>query len=143
MIEKGLYSALAQNVTIGSRVVDRIFPVEIAKGALMPVIAYQGVASSAIATLEGRNQLQTRRFQFDVYSDDYFESRTLSTVVKQLLVPSGDVRPDNFYPFTLPDGTLVTGSQLHIDSDFPPEPGVEGVVYRALLDIELTFVEAT
>ena len=140
--EDGLYQFLNHDSTIAGLTQGRIYGVMIPAKAsgIYPCIVHLMVASDPIESLDGDNPTETRRFQFDCYGRTRKESRLLSRAVRSLLVPKSDGSGSTpTVSYDLPDGTHVQSARLHIDQDLPFEVGGGGYVFRALLDIELTY----
>jgi hypothetical protein len=145
MIEKGLYQFLAADAGVSNIVGNRIFPILMPEGAKLPAVVFLKVASVPIESLDGDDPTEAARYQFDCYSSmpNYYTSRQLAKAVRSLLVPKADQSGTTAeVPYSLPDGTVIQAVHLHDDRDLPFEEGPQTWVYRALLDIEFTFVPA-
>lgn len=145
MIETdGLFLFLTNNPTVSALVGQRVYGGMLPLGYTLPAVVYSIVSTEPFESLEGDNPAEIRRFQFDCFAKDYKSSRLLSRAVRSLLVPksdgSGSTQTVNF---SLPDGTTVQASRLHIDNDLAPEEGAGGsggTIFRALLDIEISYL---
>ena len=139
--EDGLYQFLSSDATVNAMVAGRIYGVMLpALDYKLPAIVHLMVASEAIESLDGDSPTETRRFQFDCYGRTRKESRVLSHAVRSLLVPKSDGSgTTTTVTYDLPDGTHIQAARLHIDQDLPFETGEGGFLFRALLDIELTY----
>jgi Protein of unknown function (DUF3168) len=145
MIESGLYQFLAQEPSVSDIVNTRIYPVLMPEGARLPAVVFLKVASVPIESLDGDDPTEAARYQFDCYSTfpDYFKARQLARAIRSLLVPKADRSgTTSTVSYSLPDGTFIQAARLHDDRDLPFEEGPQTYVYRALLDIEFTFIPA-
>jgi hypothetical protein len=139
--EEGLYGFLNSDPTIRNLVEGRIYGVMLPpKDYTLPAIVHLVVASEPLESLDGDNPTETRRFQFDCYGKTRKESRLLSRAVRSLLVPKSDGSGSTTtVSYDLPDGTHVQSARLHMDQDLPFETGEGGYIFRAVLDVELTY----
>jgi hypothetical protein len=136
-IEEGLYEFMTQDVYgVASLVGTDIYFIRAPKEVNVPFVVINTVSSEYLHTMEGTDDLIRKRFQFDVFSDDYYNMRAIARAIRSLLEGfKGD----------LPDGSVVgcAETQLDIDHGFEKGKGPDGLVFRGLLDIALTYVEAT
>lgn len=140
MIEAGLKQYLAADPTVSTIVGNKIYAVLMKKGVPFPAVVYTVVATVPVFSLDGDNRMESKRFQFDSYAEDYLTSRNLSRAIRSLLVPKSDLSGTaQNISYTLPDGTFVGGAIVHEDHDLPFEVGEGGYIFRALLDVQLFF----
>lgn len=139
--EDGLYGYLNGDPTIRNLTNGSIYAVMLpAKSYTLPAIVHSMVAAESIESLDGDNPTETRRFQFDCYAKDRKTTRVLSRAVRSLLVPKSDGSGStSTVSYDLPDGTHVQAARLHMDQDLPFETGEGGYIFRAMLDVELTY----
>lgn len=141
--EDGLYLFLTSDPVISGIVGQRVYGGMLPLGYVLPAIVQSLVAAEPFESLQGDNPTEIRRFQFDCFAKDRKTTRILSRAVRSLLVPKSDGSgATQDASFNLPDGTVVQSSRLHIDQDLAPEEGAGGpggTVYRALLDVEITY----
>ena len=148
MIESGLRQYLAADGGVSALVQAssgnaRIYGVMLEKGYKLPAIVYSTVAYRPDESMRGPNLLETRRFQFDCYANTFDISRLLSRAVRNALCPlDADGNPTSLKA-TLPDGSGVDSTRILIDIDKPYEEGENGYIFCALLDVEISFVNAT
>lgn len=143
MIEVGLQQYLQAAPTVRSLVAKRVYAVLMKKGVQLPAVVYSTVASVPIASLDGDNPTESKRFQFDSYAEDYVTSVILSNAIRSLLVPKSDFSGTaQSTTYNLPDGTVVQGALVHEDHDFPFEVGEGGYIFRRLLDVQLIYTPA-
>lgn len=149
MIEQGLIQFLKADFGIqqifsnANFASPRVFGVMLpAKDNQLPAIVFSTVSYRPIESLRGPNILELRRMQFDCYGRNFIESRQLSKAVKAVLFPpDADGNPTSLKA-QLPDGTGVDATNIILDIDKPYEEGEGGYVFCAVLDIEISFVNA-
>lgn len=145
MIETdGLYLFLTGDPTISGLIGKRMYGGMLPESYKVPALVYSIVSTEPWESLSGDNPEEIRRFQFDCFAADYKTTRILSRAVRSKLVPKSDGSGSTVdVSFELPDGTIVQSSRLHIDNDLAPEEGAggsSGTLFRALLDIEITYL---
>jgi hypothetical protein len=139
--EEGLYQFLTNDLTVRGLVGNRVYSGMLPKGYVLPAIVHSMIAASPFESLLGDNPTEIRRFQFDCFAKDHRTTRILSHALRSLLVPKSDGSGSTQdASFALPDGTFVQSSRLHIDQDLAFEEGSGGYIYRALLDIEISYM---
>jgi hypothetical protein len=148
VIESGLRQFLASDGTVSGMVQAaggnaRIYGVMLPKDYKLPAIVFSTVAYRNIDSMRGPNALEMRRFQFDCYAPDFDTSRALSRAVRNVLCPpDADGNPTSLKA-TLPDGSGIDATQIIMDMDKPYEEGGGGYIFCALLDVEISFVNAS
>jgi hypothetical protein len=90
-------------------------------------------APPAGATLDGVSALKDSEIQFDSYGDDPISARKLSQQVLALFAG---------FSAALPDGTVITFTDVTMDGDEPYELGGGGYLYRSLLRLQAFYTEA-
>jgi hypothetical protein len=138
MIEQGLAEYMIGDPTVGQFTGGRVHGGGLLpKDPQLPAVTYQIAAAVPIASLDGSNQTQAKRLQFDGYAKEYIAVRQLMAAVRTLLLPVSGTGTSVSY--NLPDGTFVQGVILHSDHDMGFETGPGGYIHRALLDLEFIF----
>lgn len=78
-------AVLIADATLTGQVAQRIFPDSIPQSTSYPCIAYTVIGTDPTNTKEGASQLDNLRIQFDIYSQSYDTSATISERVRTLL----------------------------------------------------------
>ena len=144
MIHSGLFQYLAADATVSAIVLKRIYGVMLPKNYALPAIVYSSVGSTPVESLGGDNPLRIQRWQFDCYAEDYFTTQSLKEAVRSLLAPKSDGSGATAtVNYELPDGTQILAAQVHLDHDEAFQPGAGGFIFRALLDIQFSFVPSS
>ena len=135
MIEQGLYELITSDSSVDD-LVGGVYAILAPKGAVVPYIVYNRIATSDTYTMAGPSGLRAAVFQFDCYATDYYTSRAISLALRQLL---------ESYQGNLPDtnSTTVTAVLTEKDWDMPYEEGAKGFVYRALLQFRIWYYDTS
>lgn len=80
-VESDIYTALADDATVGGLVSTRIYPVILPQNVDYPAISYQRVGNAPRPTLEDGVGLQNPRFQIDAWAESADGARALATAV--------------------------------------------------------------
>jgi hypothetical protein len=148
-IEQGLLQYLGAQAAVTDIVPDdvsgnpQIYWVLAPKGASLPYVILNRVATSDIFTFQGYNGVREGLFQVDCYTDSksgvasgYYTARQLATAVRNALAA---------FKGTLPDAqsTVVLSSLTKKDWDMPYEEGATSFVFRVMLEFQIWFVEGS
>lgn len=147
MIESGIYQLLAADNVVSGMVQAsggqaRIYGVMLPKNYVLPAMVYSSAAYVINESLSGPNRLETRRFQFDQYGKTFTESRVLSRAVRNVFCPPDANGDPTSLRALLADGSAIESTRIVMDMDKPFEEGDGGYIFCALLDIEISFVNA-
>ena len=82
MIEADLYGHLSNDTTLTSLVADRIYPMKAPNGVETPYITYMNVSNIDITSIQGANYANKTRFQIDIFSKSYLETKEILGAVK-------------------------------------------------------------
>jgi hypothetical protein len=109
MIEAGLFALFSQDAGVSAIVADRIYPILLPTGAIMPAITWQIVAGQTTPGLTTRG-MQRWRLQVDCWSKaSYLEAASIRSAVIQLL---------NLRNAQLVDGTYLQAAVFIQPIDF-------------------------
>jgi len=85
MIEDDLCTYLKDDVTISSYVGTRIYPVRMPQNVVYPAITYQIIGSTRFLTLSGPVSLVEGRYQIDIWSNGYGETKNIAKGIRDAL----------------------------------------------------------
>lgn len=108
MIAAGLFTLLSQNPAVSALVGNRVYPVILPPGGVMPAITYQIVSGQTKPGLKTRG-LQRWRLQVDCWGESYLDAATVREVVVRLL---------DMQNATLSDGTRLQAAIFIQPIDF-------------------------
>ena len=85
-IETDLRTRLLDDPTVSGLVDTRIYPVnQVEDDVVFPILVYQRVSTTSPTVLVGTTSLEAARFQIQVWSNEYSETKTLANAVKVAL----------------------------------------------------------
>jgi hypothetical protein len=108
MIETGLFALFSADAGVSAAVGDRIYPVLLPTGAVMPAITFQIVSGQTKPGLKTRG-LQRWRLQVDCWGESYLDAATAREAVVKLL---------DMHNATLSDGTRLQAAIFIQPIDF-------------------------
>ena len=85
VIEEDLRTRLLDDPTVSGLVDTRIYPVNQIDTATFPLLVYQRISTVSPKILGGTTSLEAARFQIQVWSKDYLETKTVANAVKTAL----------------------------------------------------------
>ncbi len=135
-IEQGLFQLITSDTAVKTAVgadangTTRAFWILARQGSAVPFLVLSRVATSDTYAMAGSVNFRDGLFQVVTYASDYYTSRSISAVVRQLL--------ENFTG-ALPDGTVVSSVMVQKDWDMPFEEGAKGFVYGAYLQFRVWY----
>jgi hypothetical protein len=136
MIEQGLYQLITADSSITSLATGGVYWILAPKGAIVPYIVLNRVATTDTHTVDGAIGLRGALFQVDCYATTYYAARAISVAVRSLIGSYTGNLPDT-------DSTDVDGIFTEKDWDMPYEEGAKGFVFRALLEFRVWYYEPT
>lgn len=92
MIEKDLYASL-------KTVCERVYPLLMPQNVAFPAITYQVVYDGANQATNGNFSSRDVRFQVDIYSSSYSQSKSLkdSVISNVIVLKGGDISAQDLY----------------------------------------------
>lgn len=103
-VEQEIENVLTADVTVAALVVDRVYPVPMPQGVILPAISYQRVATVPHDDLELTQNHEWVRVQVDSWASNYATAKALAAAVRlamqaplvygQLLTEMDDYDPD-------------------------------------------------
>jgi hypothetical protein len=135
MILSGIRLQLAADTGVAALVpAKRIFKVMAERSSARPYIVIHGInLPPAATTLKGSSELRDGEFQFDSYSDNATDARSLSNTVQVALQ---DLNA------TLPDGSTIQFVGTTADFDDGYEVGGTSFLFRSVLRMKAFYTEA-
>jgi hypothetical protein len=118
-IEEGIVYRLKNYSGLSALVGDRIYPLKLPQGVILPAVTYQRISTPRVITHDqGTGGLAMPRFQFSAYDDGYSSVKAVIKQIREAL---------NGYKGT-PGGTdtvLVHGAFAEDEQDFDdPDSGL-------------------
>lgn len=135
MIEQGIFELLTQDDDVSALVAAGVYWILAPKGAVVPYIVLNRVATTDVYTTNGATGMRSALFQVDCYSTTYYGARSIALAVRQLL---------ESYRGNLSDvnETAVAAVLTEKDWDLPFEEGAsKGFVFRAMLAFRVWYYE--
>ncbi|MBI4800633.1 MAG: DUF3168 domain-containing protein [Desulfarculus sp.] len=77
-----LAQALKQDAAVAALVADRVYPVKLPQGCVLPAITYQRVSGGQDSTLEGDSGLEFPRVQVSCWSKSYTQAHALAKAAR-------------------------------------------------------------
>jgi hypothetical protein len=133
MLQEGLSSFLETNVAVSAIVASRIYasqPPQLSAQAILPAIVYKEIHGNGEVTMDGPDQLQYSRMQFDCFGKVYGDSKKLARALRQEL---------EAFTGTLPDGTVIEHMQRDSETDLFYEASG---LYCAALDMKIVYQDS-
>jgi hypothetical protein len=133
MLQEGLNSFLNSNGPVTALVADRVYAgqlPEISAQSLLPAIVYKEIHGDGEFSMDGPDQLQYSRMQFDCYGKVYGDAKRVARTLRQ-----------EFESFTgaLNDGTVIEHMQRESEVDiFEYAP----FVYCTAVDFKITYQDS-
>lgn len=87
-LEEGLVAFLIADADIHAVVEDRIYPMMIPQGAVIPCLTYQRISTPRIVTHDSSGatgDLISPRFQFDAWSETQKEAKAITDALRKVL----------------------------------------------------------
>ncbi len=133
MLQEGLKSFLATDSAVSALVINRIYATqlpELSATAILPAIAYKEIHGDGEFSMDGPDQLQYSRMQFDCYGKVYGDAKRLARVLRQEL---------EAFTGALPDGTVIEHMQRESEIDiFEDAP----FIYCTAVDFKILYQDS-
>lgn len=130
---------------LAAKLGDRLRPSALAQRDVTPFVTYDVISSDADEALDGDMQHQTDRIQFDVYSTDEAEGRSIARRLRGVLFDANGTLPADVASIDVPEPPTVhitgigTAAMLR---DMPPESPTDGNDswrYRCSFDLLVSY----
>lgn len=89
MITNDIYIALTQNEALNSAVGGRVYPATFPQLPKYPAIVYNRVSQIPFTNLNGYSSIDAGRYQIDIFSLNYNEINTISSLIKEAMNGKG------------------------------------------------------
>lgn len=115
MTEAEVYSLLKNNTGVNALVSGRIYPMVAPQNVVRPYITYRVITGLKIQCMGGEIYQGDYRFQIDVWSETYSNSKAISEAVKSALVG------------------FMSSNNINIEDDYEDETGL----FRQVIDFKI------
>lgn len=85
VIEEALVDILEADAAVAAVVDDRIYPIVLPQGAMLPAIVYQRISGPRAETMQGPSGLAWPRFQFVSVGATFGDAMAVAVAVRQAL----------------------------------------------------------